>query len=152
VCFLFIGLSFMSGEAVEENAINFKSGAVQLLHAAAAAAALAGGATVGGKDLHLDGSAAEAAAIRQWLAASGGPWLQLLATDLDAPMGAVPGALPAGTVPRCVWRTDGWAYLGMLFIAWVMLWLISILNEVRPPELHARVSARGMDPSRATTC
>lgn len=123
----------MSGEAVEENPISYKAGAVQLLHAATAAA-VAGGAA-GGRAVNVDGSAAEAAAIRQWLAASGGPWLQLLATDLDAPVGAVgsggPGSAAAGLAPHCVWRTDGWAYLGMLFIAWVMLWLISILNEVR---------------------
>ena len=131
VCFLFIGLSFMSGEAVEENAISYHAGVMQLLHAAVASP-LAMGAKA-----DVDGSAAEAAAIRQWLAASGGPWLQLLATDLDAGPSASASAsasiaaTPAVAAPRCVWRTDGWAYLGMLFIAWVMLWLISILNEVR---------------------
>ena len=32
---------------------------------------------------------------------------------------------------RCVWQTDGWAYVGMFFVILVMLWTNSIINEVK---------------------
>ena len=33
--------------------------------------------------------------------------------------------------PRCEWQTDGWAFVGMVFIAWAMLWGLGVLNQVR---------------------
>jgi len=62
MCFLFIGLSFMSGEAVRV-------------------------------------------------------WVQ-----------DVPGDQPE---ERCVWQTDGWAYVGMFFVVFVMLWTNSIIGEIK---------------------
>ena len=32
---------------------------------------------------------------------------------------------------RCMWETDGWAYIGMLFIVIVMLWTNAVLSEVK---------------------
>ena len=60
ICFLFIGLSFLSGEAV-----------------------------------------------RVWVHTADGP-------DEE----------------RCVWQTDGWAYVGMFFVIFVMLWTNSIIGEI----------------------
>jgi len=62
MCFLFIGLSFMSGEAVRV-------------------------------------------------------WVQ-----------DVPGDQPE---ERCVWQTDGWAYVGMIFVVFVMLWTNAIIGEIK---------------------
>ena len=61
ICFLFIGLSFLSGEAV-----------------------------------------------RVWVHTADGP-------DEE----------------RCVWQTDGWAYVGMFFVIFVMLWTNSIIGEIK---------------------
>ncbi len=139
VCFLFIGLSFMSGEAVEENPISYHAdAALHLLRAAGAAAAAAvpgaaAAAAAGAGAGAVDGTAAEEAAIREWLSATGGPWVQLLAAEMgddDDYGGAAPGG---GLAPHCVWRTDGWSYVGMVLIAWVMLWLVSILNQASGP-------------------
>jgi hypothetical protein len=33
--------------------------------------------------------------------------------------------------PRCEWQTDGWAFAGMVFIGWAMLWGLGVLNQVR---------------------
>jgi hypothetical protein len=38
---------------------------------------------------------------------------------------------PEGTEERCVWQTDGWAYVGMFFVIFVMLWTNSIIGEIK---------------------
>jgi hypothetical protein len=32
---------------------------------------------------------------------------------------------------RCVWQTDGWAYVGMFFVVFVMFWTNSIIGEIK---------------------
>eukprot|EP00283_Hemiselmis_rufescens_P016352 CAMPEP_0173445500 /NCGR_PEP_ID=MMETSP1357-20121228/34495_1 /TAXON_ID=77926 /ORGANISM="Hemiselmis rufescens, Strain PCC563" /LENGTH=258 /DNA_ID=CAMNT_0014411685 /DNA_START=1 /DNA_END=774 /DNA_ORIENTATION=- len=32
---------------------------------------------------------------------------------------------------RCMWQTDGWAYVGLLFIILMMLWTNSVLSDVK---------------------
>jgi hypothetical protein len=101
-CCTLIGISFMSGEAVP------------VYPSAAAITARGGGARL-----------AEGAAWAASSARSDGPSMLPEWRNWAEPTVSVRRSEEA----RCEWQTDGWAFAGMVFIAWTMLWGLGVLDQ-----------------------
>lgn len=52
---------------------------------------------------------------------------------------------------RCLWETDGWAYIGMMFIVLVMLWTNAVLGEVKKFVISGGIALWYFHPSQGVS-